>query len=61
MQQRDSVWNIPHGSTEPTTYMIIVNTKGEYSSTPNNYLTMFTEWAVMFLCLPVLGGVMKER
>lgn len=58
MQQRNSVWNIPHGSTEPTTYMIIVNTKGEYSSAPNNYLT---EWAVIFLCLPVLGGVIKER
>ena len=51
MQQRNNVWNIPHGSTEPMTFMIIVNTKGEYSSTPNNYLTTLNYYLTIYLTI----------
>ena len=37
------------------------STKGEYSSTQSNYLTMLGKWAVMLLWMLMIGGVTKER
>lgn len=41
--------------------MIIVNIKAEYSSTPNNYVTLLAEWEGRFLCVPIMTDIMEER
>lgn len=41
--------------------MIVVNIKAEYSSTPNNYVTLLAEWESRFLFVPIATDKMEER